>query len=326
MSETTGNTNVLTVPFKGKSFVAVTADHAHLHKCEIDVTGMPSSGRFIVQFKPGKLTVDENGKQHLEEVPGSGFKVKGSYKALKGKKAKQAEDAGEDVTASHATANVSDDDGEVHFKELPSGEGVTPCIIISARPILVPLPFKIALAVLVLAAVGAVGAFTFLNSQWLDPNAQKGYYEGKTDEEIQEDLKQYVDEHSMQISVSPFVQISPGSTQASGLNVENIENNHCAQKFTISLQDTGEVLYESGAIYPGEYVADIELSRPLDEGVYAANVVFQGYEEGMTLFSDGQLFTHAEFGSPVTGVILLIVTDDDEVARATAAYYLYGNS
>lgn len=323
MSETTGNTNVLSVPFKGKSFVAVSADHAHFKSCEVNVTGMLRSGRFIVSFKPGKLYVDEAGKQHLEEVPGTGFKVKGSFKAAK-KKAKQAE--GEEAQESHATADVSQDDGEVHFKELPSGEGVTPCIIISARPILVPLPLKILGVLIPLLAAAAFVGYNYVGNMWLDPNAHKGYYEGKTDEEIQEDLNQYVDEHSMQISVSPFVQISPGSTQASGLNVENIENNHCAQKFTISLQDTGEVLYESGAIYPGEYVADIELSRPLDEGVYAANVVFQGYEEDMTLFSDGQLFTHAEFGSPVTGVILLIVTDDDEVARATAAYYLYGNS
>lgn len=322
MSETTGNTNVLTVPFKGKSFVAVTADHAHLHKCEIDVTGMLSSGRFIVEFKPGKLYVDADGKQHLEEVPGSGFKVKGSYKALKGKKAKQAEEAGESVTASHATANVSDDDGEVHFKELPSGEGVTPCIIISARPILVPLPFKIALAVLVLAAVGAVGAFTFLNSQWLDPNAQKGYYEGKSEQEIIDDLNQEVAWYSMQISCSPSIRMHPGSAQATGVNVENIENNHCAQKFTITLQDTGEVLYESGALNPGEYITDIEMSRALDEGVYTANIEFQGYEENATLFSDGQLYGHAKFGTPANAVVLIIVTDDDEVARATASYYL----
>ena len=322
MSETTGNTNVLTVPFKGKSFVAVTADHAHLHKCEIDVTGMPSSGRFIVQFKPGKLYVDADGKQHLEEVPGSGFKVKGSYKALKGKKAKQAEEAGESVTASHATANVSDDDGEVHFKELPSGEGVTPCIIISARPILIPLPLKILFAAAIVAAAGVAGAYFYLNSQWLDPNAQKGYYEGKTEEQIVEDLNQEVAWYSMQISCSPSARMYPGSSQVHGLNVENIENNHCAQRFTVSLQETGEVLYESGAIYPGEYVADIELNRALDEGVYAVNIEFQGYEENATLFSDGQLYGHAKFGTPANAIVLFIVTDDDEVARATATYYL----
>lgn len=322
MSETTGNTNVLTVPFKGKSFVAVTANHAHLHKCEIDVTGMLGSGRFIVQFKPGKLTIGEDGKQHLEEVPGSGFKVKGSYKALKGKKAKLTEESGEDVAASHATANVSDDDGEVTFKEFPSGDGETPCIIISARPILIPLPLKILFAAAIVAAAGVAGAYFYLNSQWLDPNAQKGYYEGKTEQEIIDDLNQEVAWYSMQISCSPSIRMHPGSAQATGVNVENIENNHCAQRFTITLQETGEVLYESGALNPGEYIADIEMSRALDEGVYTANIEFQGYEENATLFSDGQLYGHAKFGTPANAVVLIIVTDDDEVARATASYYL----
>lgn len=52
----------------------------------------------------------------------------------------------------------------------------------------------------------------------------------------------------------------------------NPEGNTCYFVYTISLADSGEVLYESGYIEPGSAVPEFELNRTLDPGTYDIKV------------------------------------------------------
>ncbi|MDO4537899.1 MAG: hypothetical protein Q4B54_07040 [Coriobacteriales bacterium] len=138
----------------------------------------------------------------------------------------------------------------------------------------------------------------YLIGSWADPNARRGYYEGKTREEIQRDLDAEVDWCAMEISVAPRVLMSAGS-RACALRVENLAANHCDQKVRVWEQGyPNDVLFESGAIAPGEYLQVVELTHPLPIGTHTLIVQFQGYERQPTLISnEGALLGHNSFGA-----------------------------
>ena len=151
------------------------------------------------------------------------------------------------------------------------------------------------------------GVAIMLNS-WGDPTARKGHYEGKSRQEIQADLDQDIAWYEMEISVASHVTMLEGST-ACELRVENVETNHCDQK--VRVWETGsedDVLFESGAIAPGEYLQTVELAHPLDVGTHTLTVQFQGYERSATLLSDeGQLLGHDTFGASCAAEVTLEV-------------------
>lgn len=151
--------------------------------------------------------------------------------------------------------------------------------------------------------------------QWGDPRARKGYYEGKTPEEIQEDLNEEVAWYAMEISVASTMQVGEGQTRVEA-RVENVENNHCDQK--VRMYPTGDptdVLFESGALAPGEYLQFVDLAHPLPVGRNAVTVEFQGYERTPTLVSDeGQILGHDRFGASAAAEVTIDVLPRDVAA------------
>jgi hypothetical protein len=68
-----------------------------------------------------------------------------------------------------------------------------------------------------------------------------------------------------------------GSTgQAIGV-VNNIDKNTRALAYTVTLASTGETLYESGLLWPGECLLEIELARALEPGTHDLVIEGQGY-------------------------------------------------
>ena len=150
-------------------------------------------------------------------------------------------------------------------------------------------------AAALLLAVGAAVAFAG-GDDWFDPNAEQGFYEGKTEEEIQEDLNRVVGEGMMNISIAGTIRFEDGG-RVGIARFENIQANHVDQKLTITLADTGEVIYESGAVAPGYYIEAIEINRDLEPGVYEAVATFQGYDPQ----------THEPAGGALAATITLAV-------------------
>lgn len=143
---------------------------------------------------------------------------------------------------------------------------------------------------------------------WKDPRARKGYYEGKSTEEIQHDLDSQVDWYAMEISVAGAMEITEGQTQVEA-RLENVVNNHCDQKVRMYLtDDPSDVLFTSGALSPGEYLQYVELAHPLPVGRHNVTVEFQGYEQSPTLISDeGHVLGHDRFGASAAAEVTIDV-------------------
>lgn len=163
-------------------------------------------------------------------------------------------------------------------------------------------------ALLILLLLVVVGLVAYGVFGWKDPRAAPGYYEGKTPEEIQDDLDSQVDWYAMEISVASQMEVEEGSTHVEA-RLENVANNHCDQKVRMyPSNDPSDVLFQSGAISPGEYLQFVDLSHPLPVGRHELTVEFQGYEQTPTLWSDeGQLLGHDRFGASAAAEVTLDV-------------------
>ena len=62
----------------------------------------------------------------------------------------------------------------------------------------------------------------------------------------------------------------PANQEDVTLALLNPEGNPCYFTFELALKDTGEVLYTSGLVPPGQMISDLTLSRALPEGEYNA--------------------------------------------------------
>ncbi|MBE6759014.1 MAG: hypothetical protein E7554_02870 [Ruminococcaceae bacterium] len=107
----------------------------------------------------------------------------------------------------------------------------------------------------------------------IDPNASIGQLEGKTPEEIQAELNRIVEEGMFNISINATPVFNNG-TAAGSLKIENIPANHYNMKVKITLDSTGEVIYQSGIIEPNHHIENAPLDVPLPKGTHAATATF----------------------------------------------------
>ena len=59
---------------------------------------------------------------------------------------------------------------------------------------------------------------------------------------------------------------------------ENIPGNRYDMMVEITLDDSGETVFQSGALAPDSYLDDITLSKDLDAGTYPATATFTAYD------------------------------------------------
>lgn len=97
----------------------------------------------------------------------------------------------------------------------------------------------------------------------IDPNA--GNWEGQTPEDKGGEAV------GIKIPGYPSITIQQDVTDVK-MALLNPEGNPCYFKFTIVLKDTGEVIYESQYVPPGQSIEDVTLTRPLAEGEYDATI------------------------------------------------------
>ena len=125
---------------------------------------------------------------------------------------------------------------------------------------------------------------------WGDPRARKGYYQGKSEEEIRSDLDEQVDWYAMEISVASVMEMDEGQTRAEA-RLENVVNNQQASTF-----------------WQKDMMQYVDLAHPLPVGSNKVTVEFQGYEQQPTLVSDeGQLLGHDRFGASAAAEVTILV-------------------
>lgn len=143
-----------------------------------------------------------------------------------------------------------------------------------------PASFYVAAALAVLVLLALLGFLWFATHDAgpaRDPNAALGQLEGKTQEEIQAELDRTVAEGMLTISIASFVEFPDGQSEGE-LKIENAPGNHYLMKVTITRDDTGETVYESGIIEPNRHIQKAKLAVDLDAGEYPCTAVFDAYD------------------------------------------------
>ena len=129
---------------------------------------------------------------------------------------------------------------------------------------------------------------------WKDPTAQVGYYAGKSDEEIQADLNAKVAEGMFNISINSLIEVD-ANAQANA-RIENIAANRFDMKVVIAPTDSpNDILYESGALSPGEYIQTIGLNRSLEPGHVPCTATFTALDPA----------THTQKGMAAAEIVLV---------------------
>lgn len=146
------------------------------------------------------------------------------------------------------------------------------------------------IAILIVLAIAAVGLgiwwFGAGGSDFYDANANSGQAPYKTEEEIQAELNRVVEEGMLNISIASVIEFESGTSPGIAY-IENSPANHYIMTVTITLDDTGEVIYQSRGIKPDTFIETITLANPLPAGNYPATATFTAYDMG-TLEEEGQ--------------------------------------
>ena len=136
------------------------------------------------------------------------------------------------------------------------------------------LAIAAALVLLLAAAAAAVWLLSGGSPDgFFDADAQSGQAPYKTQEEIQAELDRVVEEGMFNISIASLIEFADGTSPGTAY-IENVPGNRYLMQVTISLDDTGEAVYESKAIKPGSYIEDVSLASDLEPGDYPATATF----------------------------------------------------
>jgi len=115
-----------------------------------------------------------------------------------------------------------------------------------------------------------------LNRLARDSLALGGMLPGKTPEEISDLLSKKIEEGMVNIGIAAEPVFEENGKKGR-VGIENITANNYSFRVTLKLDETGEVLYESGLIDPGYYIEFVELNRKLQTGDYPATASIVTY-------------------------------------------------
>lgn len=154
---------------------------------------------------------------------------------------------------------------------------------------------KVALAVAILLLLALVAAGLWYCNRpaddglAADPNVKVGSLTGNT-----EDLDKIVDEGMLTFSINSTPVFDNGTANGN-LMIENSEINNNRFTVAITRDDTGETIYESGALDPGQYIDDVPLDVALPAGEYTCTATFTTYK-----LSDNSPIGQAAAGLTIT--------------------------
>lgn len=140
---------------------------------------------------------------------------------------------------------------------------------------------RIIVAAAIVAVLAVAGAAVWLLAgapdDFFDQNAKTGQAPYKTPEEMQAELDRIVEEGMFNISISSLIEFENGTAPGKAY-IENVPGNRYVMQVSIALDDTGETVYESKGIKPGNYIEDITLSKDIEPGDYAATATFSALD------------------------------------------------
>ena len=129
-----------------------------------------------------------------------------------------------------------------------------------------------------------------------DTSAQTGQAPYKSQEEIQAELDRVVEEGMFNISIASVIQFENGEGQGTAY-IENVPGNRYNMQVTITEDDTGDVLYESGVLQPNQFIENITLAKDLEQGNYSATATFTALDTT----------TYEEIGTAAAKVAIVVL-------------------
>ena len=136
---------------------------------------------------------------------------------------------------------------------------------------------------LLLVALGSCMAWSLTREDglFLDPDQSEGTLDGLSREEIQKLMNDKVEEGRFMISINTQPVFADGKSEGT-LRIENSPQNRylmIVKIYRYEGRKQGELLYESGAIKPGNKIETARLKVELPKGEYPVIVYFEGYDE-----------------------------------------------
>lgn len=120
------------------------------------------------------------------------------------------------------------------------------------------------------------------SSLQMDPDQSEGSLDGLSAEQLQELMDKKVEEGNLMISINSQPEFPDGKSKGT-LRIENSPQNRYLLVVKIYLRNEdgsdGELLYESGAIKPGNKIVEAPLDKELAKGTYPVTAYFEGYDE-----------------------------------------------
>ena len=106
-----------------------------------------------------------------------------------------------------------------------------------------------------------------------DPSATEGGWDEADMDALRDSLNEKVEEGMINISMNTSPVFADGTSEGSLMIVNEAVNNY-PQVVEISRDDTGELIYKSGAIPVGSKIEAAKLSVDLDPGTYKCTALF----------------------------------------------------
>ena len=124
-----------------------------------------------------------------------------------------------------------------------------------------------------------------------DEAATEGGWEQLTREEIETKLNEQLEKGMINISMNTSPYFEDGTSKGNLMIVNETINRH-PQKVEIVRNDTGEIIYTSGAIPVGSKIEAAKLDVELEAGVYECTALFHNLDEtGNIIGSAGAIIT-----------------------------------
>ena len=107
--------------------------------------------------------------------------------------------------------------------------------------------------------------------------ASSGHLPNMTPDQIKAQMQKVADESQFSFKINSRPIFENGSAQGD-LGIENPSYNVYPMVVQIFLEDTDEIIYDSGGILPNQHIYTARLLRPLSAGEYRAIAVLNAYD------------------------------------------------
>jgi len=97
------------------------------------------------------------------------------------------------------------------------------------------------------------------------------------DRSVKEVAQEVADANYFTLSINPIAQFSDGESEGT-LQIINPETNVYPISVSVTLDEGGDEVFNSGAIYPDQEIMQAKLSKDLEKGEYAATATVTIYD------------------------------------------------